>query len=96
MCVLKAADWCGDCNDLGRVYNEGFPLVNKPVVEETEVPQMSRKSVHQLSRAGGLNARSHLRMLQAANLTGEEEERRDDLCLNLLLQRDGEREQGIR
>ena len=26
MCVLKLADWCGDCNDLGRVYNEGFPL----------------------------------------------------------------------
>lgn len=26
MCVLKAADWCGDCDDLGTVYNEGFPL----------------------------------------------------------------------
>lgn len=26
MFVLKPADWCGDCGDLGRVYNEGFPL----------------------------------------------------------------------
>lgn len=45
-----------------------------------------------LSRTGGLNARSYLRMLRAANLAGEEEERRDDLCLHLLLQRDEERE----
>lgn len=34
-------------------------------------------------------------MLRAANLAGEGEERRDDLCLHLLLQRDEERQFGI-